>query len=155
MSHRLSAGVIVVDRQDRVALVRHVKPDVYDFWVAPGGGVHDREEVRDAARREAFEEAGLHVAPGRLLYIEQLYAPVAKVHQVKFWFHATVDDAPRLNSSHPEATLEWITEARWLTRADMADKTIFPSCLEQDFWAARARGFGEPVVLPVRVMTFE
>jgi 8-oxo-dGTP pyrophosphatase MutT (NUDIX family) len=72
MPIRISAGVIVVDPGNRVALVRHVKHGVYDFWVAPGGGVEDGEDVRAAAAREVFEEAGIAVVPERLIAIEQL-----------------------------------------------------------------------------------
>ena len=68
----VSAGIIVLDPQDRVALVRHRKPGVYDFWVAPGGGVEDGEDICAAASRKAMEEAGLAVEPARLIAIEQL-----------------------------------------------------------------------------------
>ena len=52
MRHRISAGVIV-DVDDRILLVRHLKPTVYDFWVPPGGGVEGTEDLRATVQREA------------------------------------------------------------------------------------------------------
>jgi len=84
MQHRISTGTII-EHEDRVLLVRHVKPGAYDFWVAPGGGVKGAETL-DAAAREAHEEAGVEVAIGKLLYIEELFNPECRT--VKFWFAA-------------------------------------------------------------------
>jgi ADP-ribose pyrophosphatase YjhB (NUDIX family) len=63
MRQRLSAGVIV-EHNDRILLVRHVRPGIYDFWVAPGGGVQGTETLSAAAEREACEESGLTVGTG-------------------------------------------------------------------------------------------
>lgn len=47
----------VVYRDDgRVLLVRH---EGVDMWVVPGGGVGEDERLREAARRELREEAGI------------------------------------------------------------------------------------------------
>ncbi len=85
MPIRLSAGVIILDPDDRVALVRHVKPGTYDFWVAPGGGVEPGEDIRAAAQRETLEETGLVVLPQNLIAIEQLHGSLTG-HHVKHWF---------------------------------------------------------------------
>ena len=63
--------------------MRHVRPGKYDFWVAPGGGVQDEEELSAAAQREVREETGLEVVAGKLLYIEELVQPDLRI--CKFW----------------------------------------------------------------------
>jgi len=154
MPHRIAAGIIVLDPEDRVALVRHVKPGAYDFWVAPGGGVEDGEDLLDAARREALEEAGLAIGEARLVAIEQLYGPKGKTHQVKHWFFAR-GAAQSLASDASSRTIELIVETRWLAREELEGKIVFPPFLLDDFWKALAAGFPEIVIMPMRVMTFE
>jgi 8-oxo-dGTP diphosphatase len=154
MPHRIAAGLLVLDSEDRVALVRHVKPGVYDFWVAPGGGVSDGEDLLTAARREAFEEAGIAVGEARLVAIEQLYGPRGKTHQVKHWFFARVG-AQTLATDAASRSLELIVEARWLAREELAEKIVFPPFLLTDFWAALDAGFPGIIVMPMREMTFE
>ena len=107
MQHRISTGTII-EREDRVLLVRHVKPGAYDFWVAPGGGVKGAETLEAAAAREAREEAGVEVAIGKLAYIEEFFSPECRT--VKFWFAARLTGG-QLDWTHPEAAAEHITEA--------------------------------------------
>lgn len=75
--HRISAGAIV-EHEGRLLMVRHVVPGKYDFWVAPGGGVKGSESYEEAAAREVWEETGLTVRVGALLYIEDLVCRAAR-----------------------------------------------------------------------------
>ena len=74
MKHRIAAGIIV-EHEGRILVVRHRKPGAYDFWVAPGGGAEGAEDLLATARREVFEECGLHVEPLQIAYIEELLNP--------------------------------------------------------------------------------
>jgi 8-oxo-dGTP diphosphatase len=107
MQQRLSAGVIV-ERNERILLVRHVRPGIYDFWVAPGGGVQGTETLSAAAEREACEESGLTVAAGKLVYVEELVNPELRV--CKFWYLASLVGGV-LSATAPEAQAEHIVEA--------------------------------------------
>lgn len=53
------AHTLVADGEGRVLLVRH---DAVGKWVLPGGGVDGDESLREAARRELQEEAGIDAA---------------------------------------------------------------------------------------------
>lgn len=83
MKHRIAAGALVVEH-NKVLLVRHRKPGAYDFWVAPGGGAEDTEDLHSALRREVREECGLLVEPVRIAYIEDLSTPTTR--ECKIWF---------------------------------------------------------------------
>lgn len=49
---------LVIDDDDHVLMVRLVFPQGA-FWVLPGGGINEGEDVLDALRRELREETGL------------------------------------------------------------------------------------------------
>ena len=150
MQQRLSAGVLV-EHEDRLLLVRHVRPGKYDFWVAPGGGVQDEEELSAAAQREVREETGLEVIAGNLLYIEELVQPDLRI--CKFWYSGHLRGG-ELSVAAPEAQAEHITEAAWLSRADLQTKTVFPPALLSRYWEDRCNEHAGPVHLGLRKMDF-
>ena len=150
MQHRISAGAIV-EEEGRILLVRHRRPQRYDFWVAPGGGVKEAEELRVAAVREVREESGLEIEPLELVYIEELVDP--ETRHCKFWFTARLLGGT-LSTRHPEATAEYIIDAAWLSRSEMEGKVVFPPVLAEQYWSDKNRGFSGPIHLGLRPMEF-
>ncbi|MGL4576161.1 MAG: NUDIX domain-containing protein [Burkholderiaceae bacterium] len=148
MQHRLSAGVLV-EHEHRILLVNHEKPGVYDFWVAPGGGVQNDESLHMAAQREAREETGLIVEVGKLVYIEEMLQP--GVRHCKFWFTGTLLGG-MLSVDAPEARAEHITQARWLAFDELQQFTVYPPVLKERYAADRAAGFPSVTHLELRHM---
>lgn len=146
MRHRIAAGVLV-EQAGRILLVRHRKPGVYDFWVAPGGGVEGTEDLRDAARREVREECGLIVEPLEIAYVEELI--MGDCRECKLWFTGRLIGG-ELNTSSAAASEEQIVDAAFLSRAEFAGRTIYPPILADEYWRDRESGFAHPRYLGVR-----
>ncbi|RQO57279.1 NUDIX hydrolase [Paucibacter sp. KBW04] len=151
IKHRIAAGVIV-EHEGRILLVRHQKPGAYDFWVAPGGGAEDGEDLLATVRREALEETGLQIEPTQLVYVEEFCQPQQR--ECKMWFLGRYVGG-QISTQQVEATREHIVEAAWLHRDELAGKTVFPPVLHTQYWEDKKRGFdSSPRYLGLRVMEF-
>ena len=148
MKHRISAGLIV-ERNEHVLLVHCYSKGVFDFWVAPGGGVKADESLHEAASREALEETGLIIKPERLIYIEEIMD--ADTRYCKFW-HTGIHQGGEVNVTHPEALAEGIVEVAWMSRSDMQLANVFPPMLAQQYWEDKALGFPVVKQIPLRKM---
>ena len=146
MKQRLAAGALVVEG-DRILLVHHRLDGVLDFWVPPGGGVHDREDLPGAAVREAAEETSLTVEATRLAYIDELI--ISDTRQCKFWFLARRVSGD-ISVGSEAAKAEHIVEAAFVSRADFAGKVVYPPVLRDGFWDHLRDGFAQPIYLGVR-----
>ncbi|MEV6286610.1 GNAT family N-acetyltransferase [Kribbella sp. NPDC051770] len=61
---RPAARAVVLDRDDRILLLRFAFGDRPDVWAAPGGGVEPGESLPQALTRELAEEIGLNPPAG-------------------------------------------------------------------------------------------
>ena len=146
LTQRIAAGALVVE-DDRLLLVHHLLPGIHDFWVPPGGGVQDREEVARAAAREVLEETALAVEVERLAYIDDLV--ISGTRQCKFWFLARRTGG-EIDVTAPAARAEHIVEAAFLSQGQMRGKLVFPEVVREDFWRHREAGFAALRFLGVR-----
>ena len=148
MKHRISSGILV-ERDGRILMVHSVIPGRYDFWVAPGGGVQSLESLAEAACRETWEETGLTVSAGRVAYIEELADETTRY--CKFWhLGQLVGGNPSID--HPEARAEGIVEAAWLSRHELAQRTVYPLFLRDRYWVDREAGFPGITHVALRAM---
>lgn len=151
MKHRIAAGAIVMNGE-RVLLVRHCKPEEYDFLVLPGGGVNPNEEAIAAAKREVWEESGLLVKPLRLAYVEE--TQLAEMRECKMWFFCT-EFSGTLSVAAYEAQREHIVEANFYSRAEIQGKVAFPPILFTDeFWQSASQDFPQTEYLGLREREF-
>lgn len=112
----LGAGVFITDAQQRILLV---EPTYQDEWLLPGGIVEAGESPQAGAFREAHEELGLLLPPGRLLVVDYT-APRLPVGGDSFnWVFA----AGPINEADIVLQDEEIRSFAWCTPSDVARLT--------------------------------
>lgn len=60
------------------------------YWYLPGGGVEENEDLCTCVEREIFEETGLKVRTGKLLYVLESFDLKDNVHKINFYFQTTL-----------------------------------------------------------------
>ena len=111
---RRAARVLVVDEDDCLLLLEGESEDgSRTFWIAPGGGVEEGEEIAAAARRELHEEAGVEADVGRPVWtrVHQFRMPDGVVEQHETYFLVRVPSA----TVTPRAADACVRGWRWWT----------------------------------------
>lgn len=139
MKYGISAGAILL-REGKILLVHHVKAGVFDFWVPPGGHLEGEESIAECVMREVFEETGLHVETGRVLYIQEFLQP--DYHFVKF-FLLCRDRGEIITLSNKPMEEDFLTEARFFDQEELQNMRVFPNILAKQFWDDLPAGFPE------------
>ena len=80
----VGVGAIIFNNNDEIFLARRGKEarNEKDRWEFPGGGVEFGETLRDALRREIYEEYGFIIEVGPLLDVVDHILPEEKQHWV-------------------------------------------------------------------------
>ena len=135
-AQRPAARILLLDADDRVLLFRIDAGDRPPFWATPGGAVDPGESYEEAARRELFEETGLHADPGpevlrRVVEFVTL-EDVAVVADERYFLVRT--EATDIDTTaHTELERRVMQTHRWLSRGELAawPETIFPEDLAE------------------------
>jgi 8-oxo-dGTP diphosphatase len=132
MQYRIRAAAIVV-RDNRVLLVKHRNPNTgFEWWVPPGGGVIGGETIYDCAKRETYEETGLNIELGRILYLREFIDLELSVHNLEIFILATSFEG-RLTTTNVNPLDEdahYIKGADFLSLKEMKDLVVFPEILK-------------------------
>jgi 8-oxo-dGTP diphosphatase len=127
----ISAAALVV-RDGQLLLVNHREADGFDYWLPPGGGLEGDESILDCVRRETFEETGLRIAPGPILYVQEFVEP--GYHFVKF-FCLCAPVRGELTLANRVAGEDWLVDVRFFSREALHALTVYPEILKDQFWA--------------------
>ena len=135
LRHRIrAAGLLVVEQ--RILLVRHeVGGDIY--WIPPGGGFESEcdESTKDTVRREFFEETGLRVDVGPLVYVREFAEPAAgRFHMELFYRIDAWRGEPTLANLKGLGGDEFdIREVGWIARDELPGlPSFYPAELADD-----------------------
>ena len=128
MPHRQPcAGGIVRDAAGRLLLVRRGRAPSAGLWSVPGGRCLPGESAASACVREVAEETGLVVEIVRLAGTVERPAPDGGVYVIDDFVCRLVCGALLAGDD--------ATDARWVSRADMAALPLVPGLVEAlDEW---------------------
>lgn len=154
MKHRIRAAAIVVEG-DSMLLVKH-RQDGRTWWVPPGGRVEGDESLIECARRETMEETGVSVELGKIAYVCE--SVETDYHHCEIFFLATSYSGRVVTGQNPgvgtDDTAHTILEARFVSRREMRELTIYPSETKTTFWDDLAAGFPETKYLGLRNLCY-
>jgi len=137
MRYDISAGALVV-QDGRLLLVHHQEPGRFDFWVPPGGSVVGEESIFECAQREAFEETGLSVEPGRIVYIQEFVEP--GYHFCKFFILCKANSG-QITIENRDPDESFLVEARFFAQDQLKGRIVYPEILKGLFWENEKLGF--------------
>lgn len=107
----VGAGAVIV-KDGKVLLVKRRAPPKAGYYSIPGGLVEVGESVREAAKREVFEETGLIVKVGELI---DVIDNIVKDEKGRVKYHYVIIDylahpvGGRLKESSDAAEVKWVS----------------------------------------------
>ncbi|HEX9976085.1 MAG TPA: NUDIX hydrolase [Dehalococcoidales bacterium] len=136
MEHRIRASAIVV-KDNRLLLVKHQHPVTgFEWWVPPGGRLEDGETIYECAKLETYEETGLTVELGEIIYLREFIDLENARHNLEIFILASAfEGEPAITHLIPEdLDAAYIKEVRFLSQQEMKGLTVFPEILKDVFW---------------------
>jgi mutator protein MutT len=107
-------------------LLMHRYHDGKEFWVLPGGGVENNENIEDAVIREVHEEASIKCDIVKLLYTH--YYPDLG-HEQYYYLCKYISGDPKLgeyNEFHTMKTENQKYEPEWVNVQNLSKLLLYP-----------------------------
>jgi ADP-ribose pyrophosphatase YjhB (NUDIX family) len=146
MEHRVRAAAILIE-EGKILLVKHFDPRSGDsWWIPPGGGLLPEDDsILECAKREVYEETGLSITLGKLVYLREFRERETSVHHLELFFFAN-DYSGTLTTEYLVETdpdKELIQELAWLSPIELKDLVVYPEILVDEFWRDLRDGFSQ------------
>jgi len=115
-------GAFIV-RDGKLLLIQENHDPDKGKWNLPAGKLDFGEDPRDAAKREAFEEAGVSFTPQSLLGIHSVHRhdTPGEVHALRIVFLGTADGEVDLSHGEPVDGVEEIADFKWVELSDVLE----------------------------------
>lgn len=120
----LGVGALVT-RGNEVLLVQRGHAPMAGEWAVPGGKVEFGETMAAAVRREIFEETGIDIEVGELVYNFESIAEDNSYHYVVFDYLARPIEANKMPIAADDAL-----DARWISLDDLGSLPVSQPTLD-------------------------
>ncbi len=124
-------------------MVRRSTAPAAGMWSVPGGRVEPDESLADAIRREVREETGLEVEVGEVVGRIELDVGASSDNLSAVRYAVTDFYATPLDPAAPLVAGDDALDARWVTKAELADLPTSPGLTETlaewGIWASGRR----------------
>ena len=125
MRKPVRAVAIIINEKDQVLLIWRRKKDK-EYYVFPGGGVEDKETVKEAVLREVDEETTLQIKIERLLYRHRYIGDSDQF----FYLCSYVSGQPTLGEANEKEKMSKSTDdlykPQWVELNQLKDLLIYP-----------------------------
>ena len=132
--------VIVLDDDNRILMVRHDHPE-RTVWMVPGGKIEDGESSVQAAVREVFEETGLEVEIGGLIWhVEEVSE---RGQRFVNFFRARITGGELKLGRDPELadSDQVLAGISFMTKEEVAGlENLYPEFLRSELWQHLEQG---------------
>ena len=131
MELRTISRVVIYNPQKKKLIL--VKNKGAHFWYAPGGGWEfEKEDIKEAAKREVKEEVGVDVRIGRLLYVQEFQESENRKNLELFWLAIYEGD---IDVNHIDLDKEGLVdEIKEFSKEELQSLKVFPNRLKNIFW---------------------
>ena len=126
----LGVGALIFRRDDgcnEILLVQRGKEPLKGFWSLPGGIVEIGERLKDAIRREVWEETGLDI---ETLSVFEIFERIMPDSEGRCEYHyVLIDYVCRVSGGSLEAASD-VSAAAWLRRDQLSEYKITEGTLD-------------------------
>ncbi|MDD5344074.1 MAG: NUDIX hydrolase [Smithella sp.] len=132
MKIRILCRVITFDQKNGTILL--VRNKGVNWWCAPGGGWdYSKEGIVECAEREVFEETGIKVRAGNLLYAQTLFIKKQNSTWLEHFWLAIPENSTLVPKDHIDR-FGLVDEAKWVNQKEIKDMMVYPKILKKEFW---------------------
>lgn len=125
----------LLKEQGKLLLIKiHSPVSDSEVWIPPGGGVDFGESLKEALRREFFEETNLKIRVGELLHTSELIE--GPFHAIEFYFSVEALEGVAKLGSDPEHSKDdqLLKELRFFTYDELTKLNYSPAFISKDYW---------------------
>ena len=135
MRHRIRAAGLIID-QNRILMVNEHDTG-QSYWVPPGGGFEAKDgNTSNTVKREVWEETGLSVVVGKLMFIREFCETERNIYHVEQFYRVDhwQGTISLKNLEALEGEVRSISQVRWFTKEELVHVDVFPPHLKDVLW---------------------